>query len=74
MSLGFWRACPPMPMVGPKSFGHPGSGGSVGFGDPDAEVGFGYVMNLWSYQVGERRARNLADAVMVVPRVTGDLA
>jgi CubicO group peptidase (beta-lactamase class C family) len=63
MSLGFWRSCPPMPLVGPNSFGHPGSGGSVGFGDPDAEVGFGYVMNLWSYQVGERRARNLSDAV-----------
>jgi len=63
MSLGFWRACPPMPLVGPNSFGHPGSGGSIGFGDPDAEVGFGYVMNLYSYQPGERRARNLADAV-----------
>ncbi|MGW0810653.1 serine hydrolase domain-containing protein [Nonomuraea sp. NPDC002799] len=63
MSLGFWRACPPMPMTGPKAFGHPGSGGSIAFGDPDAEVGFGYVMNLYSYQAGERRARNLADAV-----------
>jgi CubicO group peptidase (beta-lactamase class C family) len=64
MSLGFWRACPPLPMVGPNSFGHPGSGGSIGFGDPDAQVGFGYVMNHYSYQVGERRARNLSDAVV----------
>lgn len=64
MSLGFWRACPPLPMVGPNSFGHPGSGGSIGFGDPDADVGFGYVMNHYSYQVGERRARNLSDAVV----------
>ncbi|MBN8431381.1 beta-lactamase family protein [Microbulbifer salipaludis] len=24
-------------------FGHPGAGGSVGFADPEAEVGFGYV-------------------------------
>jgi len=63
MSHGFWRACPPLPMAGPNSFGHPGSGGSLAFGDPDAELGFGYVMNLWSYQVGERRARNLTDAV-----------
>ncbi|MEU5863256.1 serine hydrolase domain-containing protein [Nonomuraea sp. NPDC047529] len=63
MSLGFWRACPPMPMAGPKSFGHPGSGGSIAFGDPDAQVGFGYVMNLYSYQAGERRARDLAEAV-----------
>jgi CubicO group peptidase (beta-lactamase class C family) len=64
MSLGFWRACPPMPWVGPASFGHPGSGGSVAFGDPDAGVGFGYVTNLWSFRVGEPRASNLAAAVV----------
>jgi len=63
MSLGFWRACKPMPWVGPGSFGHPGSGGSVGFADPDAGVGFGYIMNLWSFRVGEPRASNLAAAV-----------
>ena len=34
MSLGFWRACPPMPLVGPGSFGHPGSGGSVALRRP----------------------------------------
>jgi CubicO group peptidase (beta-lactamase class C family) len=64
MSLGFWRACPPMPWAGPGSFGHPGSGGSVAFGDPDAAVGFGYVTNLWSFRVGERRASDLAAAVV----------
>ena len=63
MSLGFWRSCPPMPLIGPKSFGHPGSGGSIGFADPDAGVGFGYVMNLWSFRIGEPRASNLTDAV-----------
>jgi CubicO group peptidase (beta-lactamase class C family) len=26
-------------------FGHPGAGGSIGFADPEAGVGFGYVMN-----------------------------
>jgi CubicO group peptidase (beta-lactamase class C family) len=64
MSLGFWRACPTMPWVGPGSFGHPGSGGSVAFGDPDAGVGFGYVTNLWSFRIGEPRASNLAAAVV----------
>jgi CubicO group peptidase (beta-lactamase class C family) len=64
MSLGFWRACPPVPWVGPASFGHPSSGGSVAFGDPDAGVGFGYVTNLWSFRVGEPRASNLAAAVV----------
>jgi CubicO group peptidase (beta-lactamase class C family) len=63
MSLGFWRACPPMPLVGPGSFGHPGSGGSIGFGDADASIGFGYVTNLWSFRIGEPRASNLAAAV-----------
>ena len=63
MSLGFWRACPPMPWIGPGSFGHPGSGGSVAFGDPGAGIGFGYVTNLWSFRIGEPRASNLAAAV-----------
>jgi CubicO group peptidase (beta-lactamase class C family) len=63
MSLGFWRSCPPMPLVGPRSFGHPGSGGSIAFADPDAEVGFGYVTNLWSFRIGEPRAPSLAAAV-----------
>jgi CubicO group peptidase (beta-lactamase class C family) len=26
-------------------FGHPGAGGSIGFADPEAGIGFGYVMN-----------------------------
>jgi CubicO group peptidase (beta-lactamase class C family) len=64
MSLGFWRACPPAPLVGPKSFGHPGSGGSIAFGEPDARIGFGYVTNLWSFFIGEPRATNLANAVV----------
>ena len=28
-----------------SAFGHPGAGGSIGMADPDAKVGFGYVMN-----------------------------
>jgi hypothetical protein len=63
MSLGFWRSCPPMPWVGPGSFGHPGSGGSVAFSDLAAGVGFGYVKNLWSFRIDEPRASGLPAAV-----------
>ncbi|MEV6139692.1 serine hydrolase domain-containing protein [Nocardia sp. NPDC051990] len=63
MSLGFWRACPMLPMAGPGSFGHPGSGGSIGFADPDAGVGFGYVTNLWDLRPDDPRAASLAEAV-----------
>ncbi len=63
MSLGFWRSCPPMPWLGPGSFGHPGSGGSVAFADPDAAVGFGYITNLWSFRADDPRAASLAAAV-----------
>ncbi len=45
--LGFMMPVPGAAM-GPndKAFGHPGLGGSLGFADPEAGVGFGYVMNL----------------------------
>lgn len=29
----------------PRSFGHPGLGGALGFADPDAQIGFGYCCN-----------------------------
>lgn len=40
-ALGFMLNTNP----GPNFFGHPGSGGSFGFADPDTNIGFGYVMN-----------------------------
>jgi CubicO group peptidase (beta-lactamase class C family) len=64
MSLGFWRSSPPvMPMLGPASFGHPGSGGSLGAADPEARVGFGYVSNLWAATLIDPRAIELTSAV-----------
>ncbi len=48
----------------PRGFGHPGAGGSVGFADPDAKIGFGYVMNrMGPHILLDPRAIVLIDAV-----------
>lgn len=44
--LGFMLRQDLMPLgPNPRTFGHPGAGGSVGFADPDAHIGFGFTMN-----------------------------
>jgi len=44
--LGFMRSTPKEKMgPNPRAFGHGGMGGSMAFADPDARLGFGYVMN-----------------------------
>lgn len=49
---------------GPGSFGHYGFGGSVGFGDQDNALGFGYVMNQSQLAIaGDPRTAGLIDAV-----------
>jgi CubicO group peptidase (beta-lactamase class C family) len=43
-SLGFMKPCDNWPFgSSPRSFGSPGSGGSLGFADPDAGLGYAYV-------------------------------
>jgi len=42
-SLGFMKPCGAWPFGGPSSFGSPGSGGSLGFADPERHVGYAYV-------------------------------
>jgi CubicO group peptidase (beta-lactamase class C family) len=44
-SLGFAKPHRQDPFGSPGSFGHPGSGGSFGFADPQAAIGYGYVLN-----------------------------
>lgn len=46
-----------------ESFGHFGAGGSVGFCDPIAKVGFGYVMNQMGPRWQNPRNRDLIDSL-----------
>ena len=60
---GFLISSPPhTPMLGPRSFGHPGAGGELAFADDEHGVGFAYINN----QMGgtpDDRARLLVEAV-----------
>jgi CubicO group peptidase (beta-lactamase class C family) len=62
--LGFQLSSPYTPLLGPGSFGHEGAGGSLGFADVDAGIGFGYAMNQFQIDPrGDRRSAALIDAV-----------
>ncbi len=64
-SLGYIR---PGPNVGfgssPRAFGHPGAGGSFAFADPEAHVGYAYVMNKMDFHlIDDPREKALRDAL-----------
>ena len=62
--LGFQLTQPERPLgPNPGAFGHFGSGGSLGFADPEAQVAFAYVMNRGGPQWRDPRNRALVDAV-----------
>jgi CubicO group peptidase (beta-lactamase class C family) len=62
--LGFQLTQPERPLgPNPRSFGHFGVGGSLGFSDPDAGVAFGYAMNRSGPRWQNPRNRALIDAV-----------
>ncbi len=63
---GFQLASPPtQPMLGPRSLGHAGAGGQLGFGDDEHGVGFAYLGNqMGGY--GDARARELTLALRAI--------
>ena len=62
--LGFMTSSEFSPYGGPRSFGHAGAGGSVGFADPENGLAFGYVMNrMMTNLSGDPRTRGLVSAV-----------
>ena len=63
--LGFWLTGDLFPLgPNPRAFGHPGLGGSLGYADLDAGIGFSYVMNqMQSNPSGDPRVQGLIGAV-----------
>ena len=63
-ALGFMKSSAAWPFGRPGSYGAPGSGGSLGFADPAARVGYGYVTSQMGTRVdGDPRDRALRDAL-----------
>jgi CubicO group peptidase (beta-lactamase class C family) len=63
--LGFMTPSELAPLAGPRSFGHPGAGGSLAWAHPGRGLAFGYVMNSMGIGVaGDPRAEALTAAVL----------
>lgn len=70
-SHGFMLSQPQRPDCrygrGARAFGHPGAGGSVGFADPDHQLGFGYVTaKMGQSLLIDERAVSMIDAAYKV--------
>ena len=64
-SLGFLRPGPGASFGSSRrALGSPGAGGSFGFADPDAHLGYAYVMNKLDFYLGDDpREKPLRDAI-----------
>ena len=63
-SLGFFKPGGILRFGGARSFGAPGSGGSLGFADPDAGIGYAYVTSqMGTTLTGDPRDVALRDAL-----------
>jgi CubicO group peptidase (beta-lactamase class C family) len=59
-SLGFMKPSPVLPFGSASSFGSPGAGGSLGFADPTAGLGYAYVTS----QMGTRLTGDPRDVAL----------
>jgi CubicO group peptidase (beta-lactamase class C family) len=67
LSLGFLKPCRTYPFGHPGAFGAPGAGGSFAFADPEARLGYAYVMNrMGAKQGGDPRELALRKALFQV--------
>lgn len=62
-SLGFAKPDPKYPFGHPSSFGMQGTGGSFGFADPEAKIGYGYVLNRMDWYFPDPRDIALRNAM-----------
>jgi CubicO group peptidase (beta-lactamase class C family) len=68
-SLGFMKPSPEWPFGGANSYGAPGAGGAMGFADPDAGIGYGYVTSqMGTWLTGDPRDVALRDALYAAIR------
>ena len=72
-SLGFMKPSRTWPFGSPSSFGAPGSGGSLGFADPENAIGYAYVTSQMGTQLtGDERDVALRHALYAaLPDVSG---
>jgi CubicO group peptidase (beta-lactamase class C family) len=61
-SQGFMKDDPALFSPNPATFGHPGTGGSVGLYDPDRRLAVGYTMNRMDWRIRSPRALELCRA------------
>jgi len=62
-SLGFAKPGSRNPFAHPSAFGSPGTGGSLGFADPHAQVGYGYIPNQMGTHLEDPREAALRRAM-----------
>jgi CubicO group peptidase (beta-lactamase class C family) len=73
-SLGFMKPCEAWPFHEPTAYGHPGAGGSIGFADPEAHIGFAYVTNRMGTSLsGDPREIALRNALYSCAPITSPL-